>query len=119
MARNNRKNPSGDGNSPDDNQFSFGSGRSYADNAEYADKKIAFNILALAFEPGRGFEGRDRWLVTVKAAERDRELLSLGSNPGRDEQLKAAQLHLERGGAIRNVRLLLKGNTYYFTDGDR
>lgn len=65
--------------------FSFGSGQSYGDRAEYADKKLVFDILAVELEPGRGFDG-DRWIVTVKVAHRDCEVLSRGSNPGRDEE---------------------------------
>jgi hypothetical protein len=99
--------------------FSFGSGRAYAENAEYASKGLSFNILAIKFDPERGFGGNDRWLVTVKVADRDPENLSLGSNPGRDEQLRAAQAHLARGGTIENVRLRRSGNAYYFTDGNR
>lgn len=99
--------------------FSFGSGHSYADNSEYASKGLRFDILAIEFETGRGFDGGDRWLVTVKPEDRDSEKLSLGSNPGRDEQLHAAQAHLERGGTLKNVRLRLSGNAYYITDGDR
>jgi hypothetical protein len=100
-------------------EFSFGSGRSYADNAEYASKNLSFDILAAAYEPGRGYEGKDRWTITVKAADREPEILSLGSNPKRDEELRAAQAHLERGATITNKRLRLSGNAYYFTDGDR
>lgn len=99
--------------------FSFGSGNSYADNSEYASKNLTFDILTISFETGRGYEGQDRWAVTVKPADRDCEILSLGSNSGRDEQLRAAQAHLERGGTIKNVRLRRSGNAYYFTDGDR
>ena len=98
--------------------FLFGAGRSFADNDEYASKGITFDILAIAFEPGRGFEGRDRWSITVKAADRESEILSLGSNPGRDEELRTAQAHLEKGGAITNKRLRLSGKAYYLMDGD-
>lgn len=99
--------------------FSFGSATAYADNAEYAEKGLAFAILTIAFEPGRGYEGRDRWAVTVKAEDRDPEIMTLGANAKRDEQLRAAQAHLARGGAIKNVRLHRSGNAYYFTNGDR
>ena len=100
-------------------EFSFGSGRVYADNAEYASKNIPFDILAIEFEPGRGYEGQDRWAVTVKAPDHGREVLVLGSNPGRDEELKRAQAHLERGGPLTNRRLRRFDKAYYFTDGDR
>ncbi len=67
--------------------FSFGSGRAYADNAEYASKGLTFDVLAIAREAGRGYDGKDRWALTVKAADRDREILTLGCNPKRDEEL--------------------------------
>ena len=63
-------------------KFSFGSGRAYADNSEYASKGLRFDILEIKFEPGRGYEGHDRWVVKVKVADREPEQLSLGSNPG-------------------------------------
>lgn len=99
--------------------FSFGSSRSFASNEEYAGERLTFDILAMTYEPGRGYEGRDRWAVTVKVADRDPQILSLGSNPGRDEELRAAQAHLERGGAIVNKRLRLKDGAYYINDADR
>jgi hypothetical protein len=105
-----RGNPTGDG-------FSFGSARSYGDNSEYASKGLHFDILAIAFEARRGCEGKDRWAVTVKVADRDPEILTLGSNPKRDEELRAAQAHLERGGTITNKRLRLSDGAYYFADG--
>lgn len=110
----------GNGGAPETSaNFSFGSGRSFASNEEYADERLTFDVLAIAYEPGRGYEGRDRWAVSVKVADREPEILSLGSNPGRDEELRAAQAHLQRGGAITNKRLRRSGNAYYFADGDR
>jgi len=98
--------------------FSFGSGRSFADNAEYAEKGLAFDVLAIAREIGQGFDGKDRWALTVKAADRDCEILTLGCNPKRDEELAKAQAHLERGGTITNKRLRLSGSAYYLADAD-
>lgn len=99
--------------------FSFGSGRSYADAAEYASKGLAFDVLAIAREVGRGYEaGSDRWALIVKAADRDCEILTLGCNPKRDEELAKAQAHLEHGGAITNKRLRLSGGAYYLADAD-
>ena len=100
-------------------KFSFGSGQTYLDNADLASTGLRFDILEIKFEPGRGFEGHDRWLVTIKVADREPEQLSLGSNPGRDQQLRDAQAHLARGGKIENVRLRQSGKAYYFTESDR
>lgn len=98
--------------------FSFGSGRSFADNAEYAEKGLAFDVLAIERETGRGFDGKDRWALTVKAADRDCEILTLGCNPKRDEELAKAQAHLERGGSITDKRLRLSDKAYYLADAD-
>jgi len=100
-------------------KFSFGSSHAYADNSEFASKGLRFNILQIKFEAGRGYEGHDRWLVTVKVADREPEQLSLTSNPGRDQQLRDAQAYLARGGKIENVRLRQSGKAYYFTESDR
>ncbi len=100
--------------------FSFGSGHSYADNDEYAAKNLTFDVLAIVRETGRGYEpGKDRWAITVKAADRDCEILTLGCNPKRDEELAAAQAHLARGGSIVNKRLHRSGSAFYLRDGDR
>jgi hypothetical protein len=99
--------------------FSFGSGRAYGDNVEYSTKNLTFDILEITREPGRGFDGTDRWSLTVKAADRDSEILTLGCNPKRDEELGAAQAHLARGGTIVNKRLHRSGTAFYLRDGDR
>ena len=92
----------------------------YADNAEFArQRNLTFEVLAIEREPGRGYDGKDRWALTVKATDRDYEILTLGCNPKRDEELAAAQAHLERGGTITNKRLRLSDGAYYLTDGDR
>ena len=108
-----------DGVSETSENFSFGSGQSYADNAEYASKGLTFDILAIEREPGRGFDGKDRWSLTVKAADRDSELLTLGCNPKRDEEFAKAKAHLERGRTITNKRLRLSDGVYYLMDADR
>jgi hypothetical protein len=103
---------------PSDDGFSFGRSRIYAQNAEYANENLRFAILAVAHESGTGFEGRDRWAVTVKSTDREPEVLTFGCNPKRDEEFRSVQAHLARGGTIPNVRLRLAGGAYYFTDGD-
>jgi hypothetical protein len=77
-----------------------------------------FEVLAIGRETGRGFDGKDRWAVTVKAADRQCEILTLGCNPKRDEELAKAQAHLERGGTITNKRLRLSGSAYYLADAN-
>ncbi len=96
--------------------FSFGSGHSYADNAEYASKNLTFDILAIARETGRGYEpGKDRWAITVKAADRDCEILTLGCNPKRDEELASGASAPRTRRQIVNKRLRRSGSAYYLT----
>jgi hypothetical protein len=117
MKRNTQSTRGKTGVSVTTENFSFGSGRAYADAAEYASKGFAFDVLAIAREAGRGYEpGKDRWALTVKAADRDCEILTLGCNPKRDEELAKAQAHLERGGTITSKRLRLSGGAYYLAD---
>lgn len=99
--------------------FSFGQRPRYADGAAYARDGTLFDILDLAFEPGRGFEGRDRWALTVRAKGKESEILTLGSNEKRDEELRAAQAHLKRVGIIKGVRLVRSGSAYYLRSVDR
>jgi hypothetical protein len=107
------------GNAKGTETFSFGSGNAYVKPEEIAADGLPFDIPAIEFQAERGFEGRDRWALTIKRDGHDPEILTLGSNPGRDEQLQGAQAFLERGGSLRNIRLVLRGNTYYLNDGDR
>lgn len=119
MKRNTPSTRAKTGVSDTSTNFSFGSGRSYGDAAEYATKGLAFDVLGIVREAGRGYEpGKDRWALTVKAADRDCEVLTLGCNPKRDEELRAAQAHLERGGTITKKRLHLSGGAYYFRDSE-
>ncbi|MFZ0575162.1 MAG: hypothetical protein WAM02_10840 [Candidatus Cybelea sp.] len=117
MKRNTQSTRGKAGVSETSTNFSFGSGRGYADAAEYASKGLAFDVLGIAREAGLGYEpGKDRWALTVKAADRDCEVLTLGCNPKRDEELANAQAHLQRGGIIANKRLRLSGGAYYLAD---
>src|ERR1700694_6007427 len=92
-----------------DEMFSFGAGKPYANNDEFAERGLLFDILSIEFEPGKGFEGRDRWALTVEAKGREPELMTLGSNPKRDEELGRAQAHLKHGGTLKNKRLRRSG----------
>lgn len=94
--------------------FSFGKRQRYADNAAYAKEGTLFDIIEIAFEPERGFEHSDRWAITVRAKGQESEVITLGSNQKRDEELRDAQRHLEHAGVIRDVRLIHSGNAYYF-----
>ena len=71
------------------------------DNAEFASKGLRFDILEIKFDPGQRLP-KPRPLAYYSQIRQigEPELLSLGSNPGRDQQLRDAQAHLARGGKI-------------------
>ena len=100
-------------------KFFFGSANAYLDNAELASTGRRFDILEIKFDPGQGYQNQDRWLISIKFPDGEPGLLSLGSNPGRDQQLRDAQAFLTRGGKITNVRLRQSGKAFYFTESDR
>ena len=99
--------------------FSFGSGLPFVDKAEYTEKDLSFDISAIQYEEGRGYDGQDRWAITVKVEGRDPEILTLGSNEKRDKQLRDALAYLQLGRAITNVRLRKSGNTYYLVNAKK
>ena len=99
--------------------FSFGSGSVYGDVADYVSENRTFDVLAITFETGRGYEGRDRWALTVKVGgSRTRDSHPrLESQPRRAAAFRAGSPR--RGGTIKNKRLRMSGNAYYLVDADR
>jgi hypothetical protein len=96
-------------------EFSFNGVASYADKDEYVAKKLVFDIKKIEFQEKAGFEDSDRWAVSVSPKDdRPDEIITLQSNEGRDAQLYAAQAHLAKAGAIRNLRLVRSGKAFYF-----
>ena len=68
----------------------------YADKDEYIAKNLTFTIKHIKFQAGAGFEGADRWAVTVAAEDgRPDEIITLQSNEKRDAELQAAAAHIE------------------------
>ncbi len=99
---------------PEAHNFVFQSGLPYADKDEYTAKALVFDIKAISFEPNGGFEGQDRWVLRVLCHDgRGEQLLSLGSNAKRDEQLHNAKAFIEKKGPIKNSRLKLAGKAYF------
>lgn len=95
--------------------FSFSSGPLWAEKDEYLAKGLIFTIKAIDFQEKAGFEGADRWAVTVSANDgRPDEVITLQSNDKRDAELVAAAAHIEDHGPIRNIRLAKSGNAFYF-----
>ena len=108
--KNNLKPKSSDKEEP----FVFSSGIQYADKDEFAEKALSFHIMEIDFQPGAGFDGQDRWAVRVHPEDRIEELITLPSNPKRDEQMRLAQAHIAAKDPIGPVRLKKSGNTFYF-----
>jgi hypothetical protein len=95
--------------------FSFSIGILYADKDECVSKNRIFTIHRINFEQNAGFDGGDRWAVTVSYDDgRESEIITLGSNDRRDAELRAAAVHIERHGPIPNARLVRFGKAYYF-----
>lgn len=96
--------------------FSFGEGTIYANKDEYVDKALRFDILEIVFEEGQGFQGADRWKVTVQPHDReDQEIITMGSNPARDAVMDKALNYVVAHGKIPNAKLVKSGNAYYFS----
>ncbi len=72
--------------------FSFSTVPLYADKDEYVAKKLVFTIKAIEYQEHGGFEGADRWAITVTARRwPPDEIITLQSNEKRDQQLQAAK----------------------------
>jgi hypothetical protein len=96
-------------------EFSFSSVTLYADKDEYLAKGIGFAVKAIEFQEQAGFEGGDRWAITVCPTDgRPDEIITLQSNAKRDAQLQAAKEHITKRGPISDVRLVKSGKAFYF-----
>jgi hypothetical protein len=94
--------------------FSFQSVSPYAEKDEYISKALLFDVQAITFEPGAGFDGQDRWSIRVVPHDgRGEELITMQSNEKRDQQMRGAAEYIESHGAIKNVRLKKSGKTFY------
>jgi hypothetical protein len=105
-------------NSSDSAGFSFAIGTPYADKTEYTEKNLLFKVASIEFEEGRGFDGADRWSVTVQPEDgRGSELLTFSCNDKRDQQMHAALQYINRNGPIHGVRPKRFGKAYYLDNG--
>jgi hypothetical protein len=87
----------------------------YANKAAYAHDRRTFTITALEYQPQAGYNGVDRWAVTVILADkRTVEIITLPANDKRNSQLRTAQAQIERYGRFANLRLVRAGSAYYF-----
>jgi hypothetical protein len=75
--------------------FSFSSGMvPYAKKDELVTVGVTFAIAEVVFDPGGGFNGDNRWKVTVIRDDSGAaEIITLPSNEKRDAQLSAAKAH--------------------------
>ena len=91
----------------------------YAQKDDYVTSNLAFTIIALEFQPTRGFQGADRWAAAVSPSDgRPDEIITLTANPKRNTQLQAAKEHIDSKGPIPNVRLTKRGGTFYFAPAE-
>lgn len=94
--------------------FTFSGALPYADKSEYIDKDLVFRIVAIDYQKGMGFEGSDRWAVTVERGDLGgEELLTFGCNEKRNAQMQAAATHIKQHGPIANTHLKKVGRAYY------
>ena len=78
-------------------------------------RSVAFAIISVDVDPGGGFTGENRWKVTVVRDDNgESEIITLPTNEKRDAQLKAAKEHITASGPISGVKLVKRGNAYYF-----
>ena len=99
----------------DSTGFSFSGGPLWAEKDEYIAKGLSFSMNQVEHQPKAGFEGADRWAITVSVDDgRPDEIITLQSNEGRDAELKAAAAHIAKHGPIHNVKLVKRGKAYYF-----
>jgi hypothetical protein len=100
--------------SSDKPSFSFGEGTDYADKSEYTTKALVFSITDVTFEREAGFEGADRWSVTIHAQDgREPQLMTFGTNPKRNDLMEALMAHIAAHGPV-DATLVKSGNAYYF-----
>lgn len=99
----------------DATEFTFSSGAQYADKDEFVAKGLVFSITVIEFQEGAGYEGADRWAITVSPeGGRPDEIITLQSNDNRDAELRAAAEHIAKRGPIANTKLVKSGKAYYF-----
>jgi hypothetical protein len=95
-------------------EFSFSKGPFYADKDEYIAKGLIFIIKSIERQPGAGYEGTDRWAITVTVDDgRPDEIITLQCNEKRDAELEAAAAHIRTHGPIQNAQLVKAGKAYY------
>ncbi len=95
--------------------FSFGKPVSkYQSNEDLAASGEAFYITAVKYEPGEGFEGADRWLISTSL---DPSCISLSPNKDRNAIMEALAEHLFNTQSKYGPVVFVKsGRAYYFND---
>lgn len=96
--------------------FSFTSGVArYARKDDYVAGNITFTMTGVEFDRGGGFQGEDRWKIpAIRDDSGASEIITLPTNEKRDAQLRDAAKHIAAHGPIPNVRLVKRGNAFYF-----
>ena len=101
-------------------EFSFSSGIArFADKNDFAASGVRFAIVSVELDPHGGYTGDARWKVTVTRDDTGaNEIITLSTNPKRDAQLRDAQDHICKKGPIPGVRLVKRGNAFYFRSAE-
>lgn len=99
-----------------DNPFA-GAPELYASKDEHIDKGLLFDIKNVEFQRAAGYEGADRWLLTIDTIYPNgmtvNEIMSFGVNEKRDEQMRAAIVYIKKNGPVKSCRLAKSGNAMY------
>jgi hypothetical protein len=93
-----------------------GAGGGYLSENEKKDlaaKGTVFGITAAVFEEGQGYEGKNRFKVTLVLDDKERFLsFQAGSVESRDDMLKALGAHLEAGNGPEYAKLVKAGRAF-------
>jgi len=101
----------------DDNEVPFSVlGPIYADKDELTAKGTRFDIVSITEEQGAF---GPRWVVSIDREDCDGdELITMGKNERRDQEMQNALTYLAKHKTIPNVRLRKIGKAYVFTTAE-
>lgn len=91
-------------------------GHPYANARELAARGTAFRVTAATFEPGQGYQGGDRWNLTIVTSFGETRSLTLAANPTRAGYMTALAKIVAAFGATPLLALRLyegKNGSFY------
>lgn len=101
---------------PTGSNFDFSEAPKFADKDSYVSTSTLFSVNAIELQKGRGYEGGDRWAISISADGRPDEIITLGSNAKRDAVMRSAQSFLKQHTVIPSVMLRKSGKAYYLVN---